>query len=467
MIRDFFGKYGAFKWFLISIGTLAALVLACVANFKKVVVVEAGEKFDVMSIWSTDIKLPTTAEDIIDTETVGLQCCKISILGLFQTSIMVDVQDTTPPVVETTEHVIRYGDTCNPEMFVKGAQDVTEVTYAFVNEPNTALVGKQTVLIEATDAHGNITVVDAELEIVGLRAMYVVGFEDAIPEANVFSMDAIYTVEYVTEPDGEITKVPGDYEVAVLVNGVEDKVILRVVDDVEPVITTDTIKVTVNSSLSYKKNINFSDNWDNEDQLTLEIDNTGVDLSKVGQYTIVCKVTDSAGNTATKEIVVDVVEQGTEVYTLEQINKYADEILGRIINDSMTLEEKAYAIYRYTRSNIGYISDSQQTDWLMGAYEGMVKHLGCCFTYAATAKALLERIGLEPLVIYKEKADWTSQSNHYWLLLDLGDGYYHFDPTPRADGTWFFMWTDEQLLEYSNAHRGSHNFTRDKYPEIK
>jgi hypothetical protein len=133
----------------------------------------------------------------------------------------------------------------------------------------------------------------------------------------------------------------------------------------------------------------------------------------------------------------------------------------------MTMREKAAAIYQWTYHNIGYADNSPKDVWLTGAYNGLVKRTGDCYTYAATAKALLERIGLEPMVIRKEVTANTSSNNHWWLLLDLGDGYYHFDPTRRKDRTEFFMWTDAQLKVYSDAHRGSHNFNRDLYPEIQ
>jgi hypothetical protein len=57
-------------------------------------------------------------------------------------------------------------------------------------------------------------------------------------------------------------------------------------------------------------------------------------------------------------------------------------------------------------------------------------------------------------------------SMHYWNLIDIGDGWYHFDTTRRADGTTFFYWTDAQIKEYSDAHNGTHNYDRSKYPTI-
>ena len=55
---------------------------------------------------------------------------------------------------------------------------------------------------------------------------------------------------------------------------------------------------------------------------------------------------------------------------------------------------------------------------------------------------------------------------HYWNLVDIGDGWYHFDTTPRKDRPEIFMWTDEVLMEYSAKHNKSHNYDKSKYPEI-
>lgn len=466
-IRDFFERFSFIKWILLVVGTVTALVFACMANLKTVVVTEAGEPFDVTSVWTTKVKLPVQAEHIVNTDEVGTQKCNIRIFGMVDTEIVVEVRDTTMPEVELQKVYIYYGDTCVPEDFIASYDDVSPVSYSFVREPDTSVIGTQNVIIHAVDSWGNGTLVTGTVEIQAVRSVLEIGIGDAIPDASEFVFDDAYTAEYVSQPESTISEYPGDYEVKVKVNGKEEILTLRVVDNVPPNISTSYIKTTVNTNISYKKNINISDNVDKVEDLEMEIDNTGVDLSNIGCYTITCTVTDTAGNSTVKEITVEVVETGTEVHTQEEINAYADEILAGIIDDSMSIRDKAYAIYRFTRTNIAYVSEAQQSDWLRGAYEGMVLRTGNCFTYAATAKALLERIGLEPLTISKEKESWTSQSNHHWLLLDLGEGYYHYDPTPRADGTWFFMWTDSELLEYSNAHMGSHNFTRSKYPEIK
>ena len=81
--------------------------------------------------------------------------------------------------------------------------------------------------------------------------------------------------------------------------------------------------------------------------------------------------------------------------------------------------------------------------------------------FFATSKALLTRAEIPNLDVVKSD---TSHSSHYWSLIDCGDGWYHFDTTPRYGGGEFFMMTDDELLEYSEAHNDSHIFDQSLYP---
>lgn len=55
---------------------------------------------------------------------------------------------------------------------------------------------------------------------------------------------------------------------------------------------------------------------------------------------------------------------------------------------------------------------------------------------------------------------------HYWNLVDLGEGWFHFDTTPRTDHPTIFMWTDAQMMDYSVRHNNSHNYDHDSYPAV-
>ena len=83
--------------------------------------------------------------------------------------------------------------------------------------------------------------------------------------------------------------------------------------------------------------------------------------------------------------------------------------------------------------------------------QGFTEGQGDCFVFFATSKALLTRAEIPNIDVVKSD---TSHSSHYWSLINCGDGWYHFDTTPRYGGGSFFMLTDAEILEYSEAHRG-------------
>lgn len=229
-------------------------------------------------------------------------------------------------------------------------------------------------------------------------------------------------------------------------------------DTQAPVISgTRNIQLVVGDTISYKKNVKVTDNC--EEGLTLDIDSSTVNLNAEGSYQVTYTATDLAGNTTSKTITVTVYPK---VYTEEQVNALADEVLAKIIKPEMAALEKVQAIYNYNMSHISYINHSEKINWVQGAYEGLVFGKGDCYVYACTAKVLLTRAGITNIDIEKIPA----KTMHYWNLVDIGDGWYHFDTTPRKDHPTIFMWTDEQLMEYSAQHYNSHNYDHDAYPTV-
>lgn len=233
-------------------------------------------------------------------------------------------------------------------------------------------------------------------------------------------------------------------------------------DTVPPEVSLSVIDIIIGEPVSYKKAAIFSDNCDKKDELTLTVDNSKVDPGTVGEYEVTYTVTDTAGNSTTKTGKVKVLAEKPIYYDEELVNQKADEVLDEILKDGMTQLEQARAIYNWVHSKIGYISHSEKGDWVRGAYEGLVDRQGDCFVYAATARLLLTRAGIPNIDIVKSAVNPT----HYWSLVDVGEGWYHFDATPRKDKTVFFMWTDEQLREYSESHKNSHIYDASLYPEI-
>ena len=91
-------------------------------------------------------------------------------------------------------------------------------------------------------------------------------------------------------------------------------------------------------------------------------------------------------------------------------------------------------------------------------------HIG--YSSSCMAKAMLTRAGITNMDIERIPA---GNSLHYWNLVDIGDGHgwYHFDTTPRVDGNpTILLWTDAQMMEYSQAHGNCFNYDRAVYPAI-
>lgn len=219
------------------------------------------------------------------------------------------------------------------------------------------------------------------------------------------------------------------------------------------------ISIFLGDTISYKKGITVTDNVDVDVQL--EIDNSKVDRNKLGEYTVVYKATDSSGNSTSQEIIVT-VEEKINLEIKDDTYAFADDVLGQITSSAMTDREKAWNIYEWVKNNISYIGHSEKTDWISGAYTGFTEKTGDCYIFFATTKALLTRADIPNIDITRV----GGKTNHYWHLVDIGQGWYHYDTTPQKDYLQVFLLTDEEVAAYTA--RSDHNyysFDESLYPE--
>ncbi len=152
---------------------------------------------------------------------------------------------------------------------------------------------------------------------------------------------------------------------------------------------------------------------------------------------------------------IDVTEPPVETsepffFTYDGLEEKVASVLDGIIEDGMTDLEKCEAVYDYTWHKIGYTGDSDKSDWEMGAYVGLTAKRGDCFTYYAVARAMLSYLGIPNLTVTRD----GGISDHYWLLVDFGYGWYHFDSTPRSSKMPpfdSFMFTDAGAADYTEA----------------
>ena len=234
------------------------------------------------------------------------------------------------------------------------------------------------------------------------------------------------------------------------------------VEDTEPPVITGVQDQFINlkATISYKTGVEVTDNQDPKPELT--IDTSKVDLNTEGSYPVQYIATDQAGNRTTVTAIITVMSQ-TNLDNRAEMDNLADAVLEKIVTDGMTKIQIAKAIYTWTNKNINYTNESDKSSWVSGAIQGMKTRSGDCFQYFSVAKALLTRAGIENVDIIKSD---VRESSHFWSLVNIGDGYYHFDTTPRkGEGDYFFMVTDEQLETYSKAHENSHIYDSSLYPD--
>lgn len=269
------------------------------------------------------------------------------------------------------------------------------------------------------------------------------------------------TYEFINEIDRELYE-PQDVMIAIQDEGgnvTEVTSVITISDDIEaPVIDApEMIESGLGEAIAYLQSISATDNSGNE--VGLEIDNSEVDIETEGEYTVICTATDWVGNVTIQEVTVRIYEKSAEQ---EAVEAYADEVLAEITNDSMSEYDICYAIFLWCRNNISYSGSSEKGDWIGAAYDGFYYRAGDCYTYFATAKILLTQAGITNMDIEKI----SSSTEHYWNLVDIGEGWLHFDATRRLDGTLIFLWTDEELMAYSKNHYNSHNYDTSQYPDI-
>ncbi len=333
-------------------------------------------------------------------DSVGCHTLRISTKGK-ERNVLLIIEDTTAPTVTLHPVDIWLGDSVTPEMFVSSADEVSPLVVKFSNgEPNLALAGQQLVYLEVSDVCGNTAPFAA----------------------------AHLNIQEDTEPP--------------VISGAKDRTVI------------------IGESVSYKSGVTATDNRDGN--VKISVDSSAVDPTKAGKYEVTYTATDNSGNVATKTVIF---RFGTsdELDVDIELEKQVEKVAKKIFKSGMTDGEKAKAIYDWCRRNIGYSGHADKGNWKKAAISGFKKHSGDCYTYFACSKALFEYCGIENIDVVKVRNS-SSESRHYWSLVDVGSGYYHFDATPRVGGFNGFMRTDKQIKNYSSKNKNSHRFDSSLYP---
>ena len=193
-------------------------------------------------------------------------------------------------------------------------------------------------------------------------------------------------------------------------------------------------------------------------EVSFQVDSSKVNPNKAGKYEVVYTAVDKAGNKAVEKAAVIVKKQ--EV-TKEIVYEMADEILNKITKPGMSKQEVAYQIYKYVRGSIAYTGTSNKSSVIKEAYRGMKNKVGDCFTYYSVSEVLLTRAGIPNMCVTRQ----GGKTQHFWNLINCGNGWYHFDATRQRDGAETFMMTDADLEEFTRKRGNNYYvFDKSKYP---
>lgn len=318
------------------------------------------------------------------------------------------------------------------------------------------------ILIEGRKTAARITVVDTSPPEF-TASPFTCALNNHVP-ADKFVHDVVdatsVTASYKTPPDFSMEGFQG---VTIILtdeagNSTEKKSWLTVMEDKEPpVIEGETDKVVkTGSNIIYRANVTVSDNCD--DIVPLEVDSSAVNLKRAGVYPVIYSATDASGNTTSVKGSLTVMEVG-----MDEVLEMADEIIAKIITEDMTPEQKVRAVYNWIIFHVSYKNTDEKYSLVLGGYNAFKLGRGDCYTYYSAAEILLTKLGIDNMKITR----LGGYTRHYWNLVNIGDGWYHFDSCPRTvymDGC---MFTDT-LAEEFTAFRGNNYYTYDKslYPEV-
>ena len=443
-----------------------------------------------------------------------------------ETETMLTVQDTVPPTANGTTCIVLPGEDVTPEMLFTDLKDETEVLAAFVTKPDPELRMPQTVEVKLTDLGGNEATVTSTVLFSGIEPIEIEArtapltvsellegdeasdaaltgpFIPSVPGSHLIPVTingqeniAVVNVKDTTPPDVAVKKTTGytntplEPEAFVSVNDVTETEI-RFAEEPDwtkemqevTVIATDaggnsvekrfTLKLKpdteapvlygvknrfcyVGEPVAYLAEVSAVDNCDGE--VKVEVDASNVNESRRGNYRVTYRATDRAGNTVRKTVTFKFIRAKVDD---DEAQAVAEKTIKKIFTDDMTLAEQIEAIFDYVHTHIRYTPKSNKQDWRSEAVRGLTTGRGDCFTSCSAARLLLEQTDAQIMSVQRAGAN----THHYWLLVNIGTGWYHYDPScVGASRRRCFMWTTEQTRKVSKTYWG---FNASLYPPV-
>lgn len=384
-----------------------------------------------------------------DFKKIGTQNISILLTDCYgNTTTVASPLHITPVVDELTLEASETPRHLTPSMFLSDPDSASEIDVTlddYSKVLDTAKVGNYNITLLCDGIHFTSTlhVTDTTPPQIVTKNRTIWPYDSvSVSDFIAYCRDAsTVTYAYETEPD---CTTAGEQEITIHCtdasgNTTDANALLTVKKDTMPPVLQGVRdrQITVGETLAYKQGVSATDNSDGE--VTISVDNSKVKLNTPGEYEAIYIATDPSGNETKKSITITVVEVSD--YT-EEVDELCEDILSKILTNDMTQVEQAEAIYNYVHRTITYIGHSDKSDWVQGAYQGFTKKQGDCFTYFAASKALLTHAGIQNMDI-KRIGD-----THFWNLVYIRNGWYHFDASPNSGHFRCFLKTDAEVAAY-------------------
>ena len=187
-----------------------------------------------------------------------------------------------------------------------------------------------------------------------------------------------------------------------------------------------------------------------------------VNLYEEGVYRVVYAAQDQSGNRTEQSCTYTLILRSV---TEEELRAMAKSVMAEITTPDMVNAEKLRAIFDYVQEHIRYANgvNHNYTDWRKAAYDGYLQGTGDCYNIYSLTRALLDETDIRYLSVERVKV-YPWRTRHYWTLVNVGTGWYVFDPTWTPKHRFnCFMWTKQQC----NSCRGYWNYNESEYPPLE
>lgn len=460
----------------------------------------------------TEAMLSTPGTYVLD-----IQCAENG--RVYPTSLV--VRDTTAPLAVGRLLALRVGETAEPQDFLTDIEDETNLSYSFLVAPDPERRDLQDIMIRVTDSGGNavdvaaqvfyssldpvavevkkalltpedlgvpgwtvesfpashagtfpvsvrdengegqlilVTLVDTVAPVLSLKegtfyTKHVSGPETLVAASDVDEV----TLEYVIAPDWNSDQEQSFRVKAADASGneaVADFTVTLLKDDTAPKLYGVVDRICyVDEPVLYLKEAYAEDDVDGQVELAID---SQVISSQPGAYAVTYTAADLSGNVTTKSCTFTLVNATA---SQDQLDELVEKAVKKIIKPNMVKAEQLKAVYDYVQKLIDYTGDSDKTDWRKEAVKGLTKKRGDCFTFYAVTRAILDKLNIPYMSVSRQ----GGATRHYWLIVNIGTGWYHYDTLVNNSGVKCFMWNERQAKLRSTYY---YRFAEEEYPPI-